>query len=210
MREQLCVDCGDPIVGKRSDAKYCSDSCRSSAEKRRYKERRGQHVVKRGKNTGRSKTREYRVLHNKKAKEKKRQQVGYKGRYAKARELGYRSMFEVAVVKAAEEEGLPLEYEPFKIPYEMHLTYLPDAVLPNGILIEFKGRMDEKARRKMLAVKHCNPNLDIRIIFQRANTKITKARKSKMYWQWAEANGFQWSEGTIPLSWWREKPNGGD
>ena len=50
-----CVYCDEEIVGKRSDAKYCSDSCRGAEEKRRYRERKGLAVKpQRGPYDGRS------------------------------------------------------------------------------------------------------------------------------------------------------------
>lgn len=54
-----CLYCGEEVKRKRSDAKYCSARCRSTAEKQRYKERMGQKVVTRGPNNGRSYDKDY-------------------------------------------------------------------------------------------------------------------------------------------------------
>lgn len=124
-------------------------------------------------------------------------------KYAKARLLGFRSMFEVRVVEAMEAEGLSYEYEPHYIPYVIKGNYKPDFVLPNGIVIEAKGYLDAGTCRKMLAVKASNPHLDIRFVFQNANGKRNKRAKLRN-WEWAEKHGFPWAEGTIPLSWWKE------
>jgi hypothetical protein len=83
-------------------------------------------------------------------------------------------------------------------------SYLPDFILSNGIYIEAKGYLDAAACRKMKAVKASNPELDIRFVFQNANGKRNKRAKLRN-WEWAEKHGFLWSEGTIPLEWFREK-----
>lgn len=116
----------------------------------------------------------------------------------------FRSKFEEDVHNAAKRSRKSLVHEPFFIPYILRGSYLPDWVLPNGIIVEAKGYLDAAACRKMLAVKRCNPELDIRFVFQNANGKRNKRSKLKN-WQWAERHGFQWSQGTIPLAWWKEK-----
>jgi hypothetical protein len=123
----------------------------------------------------------------------------------------FRSGFEEAVYDAAKRSKKSLEHEPHFIPYIMKGSYLPDYKLPNGIYIEVKGYLDAAACKKMKAVKATNPDLDIRFVFQNANGKRNKRSKIRN-WEWAEKYGFPWSEGTIPLSWWKEKKvmnNGG-
>ena len=141
----------------------------------------------------------------KKKEENKLNGVIGKDKYAKARSLGYRSMFEVTIADAAESAGMKLTYEPHTIPYTIKGNYVPDFQLPNGILIEAKGYLDAGTCRKMLSVKASNPELDIRFVFQKANGKRNKRAKLQN-WQWAEKHGFLWSEGTIPLTWWKEQP----
>jgi hypothetical protein len=89
----------------------------------------------------------------------------------------------------------------------MRGNYLPDFVIVTKsgkeIIIEAKGYLDAAACKKMKAVKASNPELDIRFVFQYANGKRNKRAKLKN-WEWAEKHGFPWSEGTIPLSWWKE------
>ena len=104
---------------------------------------------------------------------------------------------------AAKRSRKSLEFEPHYIPYILKGKYLPDFLLPNGIYVEAKGYLDAATCRKMLAVKVANPSLDIRFVFQNANGKRNKRSKIKN-WEWAEKHGFQWSEGTIPLAWWKE------
>ena len=115
----------------------------------------------------------------------------------------FRSKFEEDMYKAAKRSRKRLEHEPFFIPYVIKGSYLPDFVLPNGIIVEAKGYLDAAACRKMKAVKASNPHLDIRFVFQNANGKRNRRAKLKN-WEWAEKHGFQWAEGTIPLDWWKE------
>lgn len=113
----------------------------------------------------------------------------------------FRSGFEKKVYEKAEGS---LEYETTKIPYIQKHNYIADFTLSNGVLIETKGRLTSIDRRKMLDVKRCNPELDIRFVFQRASNVIRKGSKTT-YADWAVNNGFQWAEGLIPLEWWSEK-----
>lgn len=99
---------------------------------------------------------------------------------------------------------MTLEYETLRLKYTIPGTYTPDFVLPNGIIIEAKGKLDAGTCRKMRAVKTAHPQLDIRFVFMRAGNPLRKGSKMK-YWQWAEHYGFPWSEGTIPIEWYKEK-----
>lgn len=107
---------------------------------------------------------------------------------------------------AAKRSRKSLVHEPHYIPYVIKGSYLPDFILPNGIIVEAKGYLDAAACRKMKAVKASNPHLDIRFVFQNANGKRNKRAKLQN-WEWAEKHGFPWAEGTIPLEWWKEKPS---
>lgn len=116
----------------------------------------------------------------------------------------FRSGFEESIYNAAKRSRKNLTHEPHYIPYVLKGNYLVDFQLPNGIYIEAKGYLDAAACRKMKAVKASNPDLDIRFVFQRANGKRNK-RAKLTNWEWAERHKFPWSEGTIPLEWFREK-----
>jgi hypothetical protein len=121
----------------------------------------------------------------------------------------FRSKFEEWIWKCAVKYKQKLKHEPFKIPYvipESKHKYLPDFVLPNGIIVEAKGRLDISMRRKMEAVKRCNPDLDIRIVFQKAHQPLRKGAKTT-YAEWATKAGFKWAEHNIPPYWWQEKRN---
>ena len=83
----------------------------------------------------------------------------------------------------------------------MQCNYLPDFHLINGVFLEVKGRLTSEDRRKMKAVKLCNPELDIRFVFQAPYNKIYKGSKTT-YAKWAEKHGFPWcSYQTIPIDW---------
>ena len=117
----------------------------------------------------------------------------------------FRSKFEEDIFKAAKRSRKKVEFEPFFVSYLIKGSYLPDFVLPNGIIVEAKGYLDAAACRKMKAVKASNPHLDIRFVFQNANGKRNRRAKLKN-WEWAEKHGFKYAEGTIPLDWWKEEP----
>lgn len=95
--------------------------------------------------------------------------------------------------------GLKYKYEPVKLPYVLERTYCPDFLIAN-VYIEAKGKLDADTRAKMIAVKKAHPHLDIRIIFMRAENKLSKNSKTT-YAQWAEKNGFPWADGRIPEEW---------
>lgn len=121
--------------------------------------------------------------------------------------MKFRSKFEKRIYANAKKSRKKLEYEPKDnhLNYTVSRRYVPDFVLPNGIIIEAKGYFKSSDRTKMLRVSEANPSLDIRFLFQKANNTLTKAKNSIYYWQWAERNNFKWAEGDkIPLAWWRE------
>ena len=113
----------------------------------------------------------------------------------------YRSKFEAQVAHSLKKRGLAFNYEGRALPYRIEAVYNPDFILPNGVIVETKGLFPQEDRRKMLAVKEQHPDLDIRMCFQNANVKLSRAPRSITYWQWAERHGFLWCEGHIPTSW---------
>ena len=118
----------------------------------------------------------------------------------------FRSKFEKHVWDTMTRHKKKAEYEPFAIPYVIPASnhkYFPDLVLPNGVIVEIKGKLDVRTCAKMIAVKKSNPDLDIRFVFMNARNKMNKRSKTR-YWEWAERHGFPWAEGTIPLDCWKE------
>lgn len=120
-----------------------------------------------------------------------------------ARRLGFRSGIEVKVAKQLEEAGIKVEYETTKIKYVQpatNHTYTPDFVLPNGIIVETKGRFVAADRKKHLLIKQQHPDLDIRFVFQRSQNTINKGSKTT-YADWAIKHGFKYADKEIPDEW---------
>ena len=63
---------------------------------------------------------------------------------------GYRSGLEDKVGSQLDSLGVSYEYETLKIKYQVNevRTYTPDFVLPNGIIVETKGRFVAAEDRK--------------------------------------------------------------
>jgi len=114
----------------------------------------------------------------------------------------YRSKFEETVAKKLEDAGVNYSYESIKIQYEVNQVrkYTPDFLLPNGIIIETKGRFVAADRMKHLRIKEQIPELDIRFVFQNPNVKLSKVSKTS-YAQWCDKNGFKWAAKEIPQEW---------
>ncbi len=98
-------------------------------------------------------------------------------------------------------------YEKVKIKYriERDATYTPDFRLPNGIIVETKGRFLATDRTKHLLVKAQHPEYDIRFVFEYPNAKITKGSKTT-YADWCDKHGFLWAKKVVPDSWIKETP----
>ena len=119
---------------------------------------------------------------------------------------GYRSGLEVKVKDFLVEHSIPIKYEKLKIEWEdlMYRTYTPDFILPNGIIIEVKGRFTAADRRKHVCIKKQHPKLDIRFIFESSKRKLSKGARST-YATWCEKNKFVYSDRVIPQEWIKEK-----
>jgi len=122
--------------------------------------------------------------------------------------LKFRSGFEEKVYEHAIRAGRELAFEPpdavvrYTKPART-ARYIPDFRLPNGVLIETKGRLTQPDRAKMVLVKRDNPELDIRFVFMRnANQRITKSKNSLTYGEWCDKHDFPWAINTIPEEWW--------
>ena len=88
--------------------------------------------------------------------------------------IKFRSKLEESVAMALSGFGVSFEYESTKIPYTIKHNYHPDFYLPNGIYLEIKGYWDPEDRRKVLAVKRDNPDIDLRMVFQAPYNTISK------------------------------------
>ena len=107
--------------------------------------------------------------------------------------MGYRSMFEVRFKALCTAKKINLNYEVKTVDYQHKpQKYTADFTQPRKqIHFECKGVLNEAAKKKLKAVKRCNPNLDLRLVFEKPNNKLS--RKAKWtYATWAEKNGFKW------------------
>lgn len=207
---------------KRSDAKYCSVQCRNAEEKKRYKENNPDYVERQKKvvrkwHRKKSKDPEYREKTRRRLNEYRHRETygtieylenplkNKKDPFRVARSIGFRSGLEVKVAKQLEELGIPYEYETMKIAWHdpRVKTYRPDYVLPNGIIIETKGRFTLEDRNKHIFIKAQHPELDIRFVFTNPRSKLRKGAKSS-YADWCEKHGFLYAAKLIPKEWIEE------
>ena len=122
---------------------------------------------------------------------------------------GFRSGLEERVAEQLDQLGVSYTYEKVKLKYirpaSAHV-YTPDFQLPNGIIVETKGRFLAPDRQKHLLVKKHNPDLDIRFVFSNSNARISKASKTT-YAMWCRKNGYLFADKTIPEEWINERGN---
>jgi Phage endonuclease I len=118
---------------------------------------------------------------------------------------GYRSGLEEKIALQLKELGVEVKYETTKIKYrvEKDCLYTPDFVLPNGIIIEGKGRLVTSDRMKHLYIQKQHPHLDIRFVFSNSKVKINKGSKTS-YGDWATKHGFKYADKQIPEEWLNE------
>lgn len=127
------------------------------------------------------------------------------GASERGRKHGYRSGLEDRISEQLKSLSVPFKYEEFKIKYEVHenRTYTPDFELPNGIIVESKGRFVAADRKKHLLVKKQHPELDIRFVFSNSKAKINKGSKTT-YGDWCDKNGYLYADKLIPEGWIKE------
>lgn len=121
---------------------------------------------------------------------------------------GFRSGYEERIYENAQRHRRELAYEPsdatlYYTKPAKRSRYIPDFVLPNGVIVESKGRLTATDRAKMSQVKKDNPEVDIRFLFQRGHNRITRSKNSMTYIEWAEKHGFICAVGEeIPEEWY--------
>lgn len=118
---------------------------------------------------------------------------------------GYRSGLEDRISEQLKSLNVSFKYEEFKIQYEVNeiRTYTPDFELPNGIIIESKGRFVAADRKKHLMVKQQYPKIDIRFVFSNSKAKINKGSKTS-YAEWCQKHGYLYADKLIPEEWIKE------
>lgn len=121
---------------------------------------------------------------------------------------GYRSGLEEKLAAQLSQAGVEVAYESMTIPYEKPASkhrYTPDFPLPNGIIIESKGRFVTADRAKHLLIKKQHPQLDIRFVFSSSKSRISKTSNTT-YAAWCEKYGFKYADKLIPEEWLSESP----
>jgi hypothetical protein len=121
---------------------------------------------------------------------------------------GYRSGLEEKIASQLQECGVAVQYETTKIKYVVNeeRTYTPDWVLPNGIIVESKGRLTVHDRKKHLLIQRQHIFLDIRFVFSNSKAKINKGSKTT-YGDWCDRHGFKYADKLIPEEWLNEVAN---
>lgn len=117
--------------------------------------------------------------------------------------IGFRSGLEEHVSRDLTAKGVPFEYETRKVRYvrpAYGASYTPDFILPNGIVIETKGRFEADDREKHLLVKAQHPGIDIRLVFSRSGSPI-RANSPTTYCMWCRTHGFLYADKLIPQEW---------
>lgn len=131
---------------------------------------------------------------------------------------GHRSGLETSNAAFLQKHGVAYDYESHRIHYVVprrRASYTPDFVLANGIIIETKGIFDAEDRQKHLLIKQQHPGLDIRFVFSRSSTTLTKVMKivdgqklrrenPTTYATWCAKHGFLFADKTPPLEWLAE------
>ena len=84
-----------------------------------------------------------------------------------------------------------LEYEPNTFSYTIAHKYTPDFKVTDNCYIETKGRFLGCERTKTLAVMKQNLNLQIVMVFQNPNNKLSK-KSTTTYASWCEKHNIIW------------------
>ena len=115
-----------------------------------------------------------------------------------ARMMGRRSMGEIRFeAKWFEGKSIKATYETDTFKYEVHETkrYTIDWTIKrrgaNEFYLEYKGNLDGRSRKILKLMKNQHPDLDIRLVFERPENKISPNSKTT-YALWAEQYGFPW------------------
>lgn len=120
-------------------------------------------------------------------------------------EHGFRSGLEEVNADFLKSRGVPVRYEDpdSVIRYQKPARdskYTPDFVLPNGIIVETKGRFVVADRQKHLLIKTQHPTKDIRFVFSNPNQRISKGSNTT-YSMWCDKHGFKYAKKLIPQAW---------
>lgn len=193
--ERHCTECLEIIpIETRKDQTVCSDACSLAR-------------------TGRQTKASYRLKVYATATPTPEQRKGGGSTFWRAQALGFRSGLEVRVAEELKAKGIDVVFEGIKVRYTPPLkerSYTPDFPLPNGIIVETKGRFLTEDRVKHKVIKAEHPDLDIRFVFAGggggrkptigSTQRLSKTSKTT-YAMWCEQYGFQYADISIPQAW---------
>jgi len=122
--------------------------------------------------------------------------------------LGFRSGLEERTAAQLKAAGVQFRYEhkDDRIEYVKPAKvsrYHPDFCLPNGIIVETKGRFVTADRQKHLLIRDQHPDIDIRFVFSNPKQRISK-QSATTYAMWCDKHQFHYAKGSIPEDWLRE------
>jgi hypothetical protein len=122
-----------------------------------------------------------------------------------AKQCGMKSMGEVRCAANMQDKKIAYAYENVTFSYQYKpQKYTPDFELYGAdgekIYIEYKGKMDNATRKKLLTIRACNPDIKFYLVFEKPNNKIRKGSKTT-YAMWAESHNFEWSEHYVREEW---------
>ena len=119
---------------------------------------------------------------------------------------GFRSGFEKRIKDKLEVSlGTRFGYEDRRYSYVSEHKYTPDFSIYSStgeliFAIEAKGRFLTSDRSKLLAVRKANPELDLRLLFQK--DQIIRKGSTTLYSDWARKHNFKYHVGEdIPEEW---------
>lgn len=148
-------------------------------------------------------------------RKRKRASKRIKGRNHFYKDYRMASHSEVKFAQKCDRQRITWDYEPETFPWiPPPAKYTPDFKITcsNGKIfyVEYKGYLRNSDKRKMIEVKKQHPDLDVRFVFESATKPVAGAKKRKdgtklSHKEWAEKQGFRWSEGFIPKEWLRGK-----
>lgn len=128
-------------------------------------------------------------------------------RSRKKPEHKYRSNSEYNTALFLANKKIDFQYETMHVAYEWRedKKYIPDFILPNGIILEVKGRFMLEDRKKHLFIRDQYPDLDIRFVFDNPHRKLYKGGRMT-YADWCDKYQFEYCKGGegIPKEWLRK------
>lgn len=119
---------------------------------------------------------------------------------------GFRSGLEEQVAAQLRSLGIDPRFEEEKIEYTKPASkhkYTPDFPLSQALIIETKGRFVTADRQKHLLLKAQHPEREVRFVFSRSKTPISKGSKTT-YAMWCEKHGFRYADRLIPAAWLKD------